>query len=120
MPIEEFFEEWDVESLKEGNIIRARNFEEMDKETRLIRVDGMRALIKKLGDLYHSKKPPTKGEFNEIFEKYEKKVIDDSSDILDQLETSEDLFKVEKKTVDKEGNVIIKMKKLDKEERINY
>ena len=118
MPIEEFFEEWDVESLKHGDIIRARGFESREKDSRPTIVKNMRVMISHLNDLYSKGKIPSKKEFNEIFEKHQKNMSDEVDNVLDDLENSEEFFKVEKKEESDSGDITIKLKKLDKTERI--
>jgi DNA-binding IscR family transcriptional regulator len=109
--------EWDVESLKEGNIIRARGIESEEIDTRPLRVNHMRIMINELSKMYYDKKPPTKEQFNKMFEKHQKYMEDEISNVLDDLENSENFFRVEKKE-DNNGDIIIKLKKIDAEERI--
>jgi hypothetical protein len=118
MPIEEYFEEWDVDALKEGEIIRAGGIQKLEDGALPVRVKHMRVLVKRLSDMYYSGKAPSPKEFKDIFRQGEKYMQTELQDTLDQLESEDDFFKVDKKIEDKDGNVTIKLKKLDKQGRI--
>jgi hypothetical protein len=120
MPIDDIFiTEWDLDFLKKGEFIRTRGIESEEKTGRPTVVKHMRIMINRLGELYSKNKPPTKEEFNKIFEAHQKYMNDEVIGVIDSLENSEDFFRVDERVEEKNGDIIIKLKKINKDERIN-
>lgn len=118
MPLEDFIDVINVDFFKEGNIVQSKSYEEIEELAAPLSVVHMRKLVKTLADLYYSGHPPSKAEFNKLFKDSEKEMSDEVGNEIEKLELSEDFFKVEKRIVERNGDVTIKLKKLNKEDRI--
>jgi len=118
MPIEEFIGNLQFNDIKKGEILRVADFDRDDKMTIPIRARKMRDFVNDMSKFYYAGKIPTKTEFEKIFKKHEKEVIDESNNLLDQLENSEDLFKVSKRIKERNGKIIFELTPINKDERI--
>ncbi len=118
MPLENVIEFISAD-VKEGDVIRLPSINNDDKATAHLEVKHMRKLINKLSEFYSKGETPSQETFLEIFEKYRDNMSKEVNNIFEQLEKSEEFFKVKKKTVDKEGSITIKMVKIDPATRIS-
>lgn len=102
-----------LDSFEEGKIIKSMRLDEGDEESVHYRIYGMRKAMKEIYQLYSQKKAPTKKQFAKIMDKHSEATQDEIHHFLASLENDDELFKVEQKKVDKQGNITIKLKKLD-------
>jgi hypothetical protein len=125
MPMEEGFimnsmsiDEIILGNLKKGQIITTIDMNK-DKEDGIhYDIQFMRNLLKEVYQLYSSGTADKK-KFVELFDKHHQSFATSKGDFLDRIaDTKDELFMVEEKDIDKDGNVTIKLKKLDNAMRL--
>ena len=104
-------------NIKKGQLISSIRLE---NDGELIHYD-IKFLRELMGEVYklYSSGEPDKKKFVELFEKHQKKFDTFKGDVMDRLaDEKDDLFFVEERAVDKDGNITIRLKKLDSGERL--
>ena len=109
-------------SFKEGKLLTNIDFEQDEVDTIHYRIKHLRALMDDVYKLYSAgykgKKKPTKEQFFKVFQKHSKKKEDDIHDFLEQLDREEQVFRVDTKEVDEEGNITIKLRKVSQADKL--
>jgi hypothetical protein len=105
-----------LDLVKEGKYIRAIDFREEEKEGIHIKIEHMRHLLNDIYALYKGGEKPTKEEILSLFKKNEKKMQDAAFDLIEGLDNDK-FFKVTKRAEDKDGNITIKLTKINMEEK---
>ena len=114
MPIEDvLFAEIDVDLFKPGEILKDFKDNRNEELARPMKITGMRIMLDEINKAYQNKKGLSKDELRKIFEKHQNQSDVYIHNMIDSLEKPEDLFIVADKKIDKKGNVIIKLDKVD-------
>jgi len=106
-----------LSQFEEGKIVRGWDIEEEEERTVHYRIKNLRAMMNEIYQVY-SKKNSTKRDFVKVIKDHQKKHEDDVQNFLDQLENDDKLFEVAERQEDKDGNITIKLKKVDQTDRI--
>lgn len=105
-------------NIKEGQLLSSLNIDKGQEKTIHYDIKFMKDLMKDVYQLY-STGNATRKEFVDLFDKHHKNFATEKGNIMERIADEEDdLFQVEKKSVDKDGNITIKLKKLDSSERL--
>lgn len=107
-----------LSNVKKGQLLSSLNVEKSEEATIHYDIKFMKDLMRDVYEMYSSGEA-NKKKFVELFDKHHKKFANEKGNIMERLaDTQDDLFLVEDKIVDVDGNVTIKLKKLDSSERL--
>jgi hypothetical protein len=107
-----------LSNIKKGQLLSSMNLDKGQEATIHYDIKFMKDLMRDVYEMYSSGEADKK-KFVALFDKHHKKFANDKGNIMERLaDTQDDLFQVEEKSVDKNGNITIKLKKLDPTERL--